>query len=394
MEFLCCCILVRNFTNLATENSSIVLHQTFMKKGSSLLFMAICITQLGCVTLKTQPKTERLDADDLQPLGRYKLHRDKGLELITGALQFGFTFEGTTFSLSASVPDTKAHNYLQYEVDGVYQRRIRVNGSDQSPIVITLPEGKHEVKVFKATEAHTGPIFITKVEASHIKSLPVRKAAMIEFIGNSITCGAAADASEVACGTADYHDQHNAYMAYGPRLARMLKVNFMLSSVSGIGIYRNWNSEGPTMPQVYEKLDFQENRSENWDFKTYTPAVVSIALGTNDFSNGDGKSLRKPFDDSVFVANYIKFVQLIKGKYPKAKIALLSSPMVKGESRLKLQNCIDRVQAEIDELYPAQKVAKFFFEPMDARGCTGHPSVEDHLILAEQLRPFFETLLR
>ncbi|MCU7550204.1 hypothetical protein OCK74_13865 [Chitinophagaceae bacterium LB-8] len=27
---------------------------------------------------------------------------------------------------------------------------------------------------------------------------------------------------------------------------------------SGIGVYRNWNSDGPTMPQVYEAAIFQE----------------------------------------------------------------------------------------------------------------------------------------
>jgi hypothetical protein len=42
------------------------------------------------------------------------------------------------------------------------------------------------------------------------------------------------------------------------------------------------------MPQVYEKVDFQENNTQHWNFKNSTPQVVSIALGTNDFSNGDG----------------------------------------------------------------------------------------------------------
>ena len=365
-----------------------------MKLKTSILVLSLCVAQLGCAPLKNAKSPDTLSAAELRPFGRYMLHKDTGLELISGAVHFGFTFEGTTCKLYVSLHDGNAHNYLQYEVDGVYQKRIRVNGNSTIPVEISVPEGKHEVRIFKATEAHTGPIFVSKVEGKDIKALPVKAAPMIEFIGNSITCGAAADASETACGTGEYHDQHNAYMAYGPRLARMLQLNFMLSSVSGIGVYRNWNSEGPTMPQVYERIDFQEKRAEAWDFKTYSPNVVSIALGTNDFSNGDGKTPRNPFDADAFVANYVKFVQLVKSKYPKAKIALLSSPMVKGASRTKLQDCIDRVQIEIDSMYPSDKVAKFFFEPMEARGCSGHPSVEDHEILAEQLKPFFSSLLR
>ncbi len=77
-----------------------------------------------------------------------------------------------------------------------------------------------------------------------MKALKVPAASLIEFIGNSITCGAAADPSEVPCGTGVYHDQHNAYYAYGPRVARALAANYIVRSVSGSGIYRNWNSDG------------------------------------------------------------------------------------------------------------------------------------------------------
>jgi len=59
-----------------------------------------------------------------------------------------------------------------------------------------------------------------------------------------------------------------------------------------------------------------------------------------------------------------------------------------------LQNCLAAVKTNIDALYPSdKKVALYFFKPMQARGCGGHPSVEDHAILASELLPFFKTLL-
>ena len=199
---------------------------------------------------------------------------------------------------------------------------------------------------------------------------------------------------ETPCGTGEYHDQHNAYFAYGPRVARELGVNFLMSSVSGIGIYRNWNSDGPTMPQVYEKADFQDYSTRPWNFTKYNPAIVSIALGTNDYSDGDGVKKRLPFDSESFIQNYIMFVELVKSKYPTAQIALLSSPMLNGERRETLHQGITRVKEAIDARYPSDKpVAVFFFKPMQARGCSGHPSVEDHAILAAELVPFFEGLL-
>jgi hypothetical protein len=53
------------------------------------------------------------------------------------------------------------------------------------------------------------------------------------------------------------------------------------------------------------------------------------------------------------------------------------------------------VKKSIDALYPRdKKVALFFFEPMQPHGCSGHPSVEDHAILAQELLPFFKELLK
>lgn len=351
---------------------------------------------LGCASAKTNElETDTLFGKDLVAMGRTAL-KDGSLELISSASHFAFSFKGRDCKLYVSLSDWQSHNYLQYEVDGVYQKRIRIGKSDQQPLVISsTTDGKHTVTVYKATEAHTGPIFIQKLAAPAVQAVRPAGVPMIEFIGNSITCGAAADPSEVPCGTGVYHDQHNAYYAYGPRVAKALQTNFLLSSVSGIGIYRNWNSDGPTMPQVYSTTDFQQGSNRVWRFSQYQPVVVSIALGTNDFSNGDGKRQRLPFDSAAFVTNYIRFVQTVKSIYPKARIALLSSPMINGQPRELLQNCIAAVKTNIDRIHPADKpVAVYFFKPMQPRGCTWHPSVEDHAIMAAELVPFFKNLLQ
>jgi hypothetical protein len=241
----------------------------------------------------------------------------------------------------------------------------------------------------------SGPVLIERVRGEALKSLKRPAGPVIEFVGNSITCGAMSDTSVSPCAVGDYVDHHNAYYAYGPRAARDLGVEYMLSSVSGIGIYRNWNSDGPTMPQVYEKAGLDVSDGRSWDFGKVRPAVVCIALGTNDLSHGDGKRARLAFDSAVFVSTYIPFVRLVKGKYPAAQIALLSSPMVGGADGLLLQRCLRAVKTAIDALYPSGKrVAVFDFAPMQPRGCGYHPSVEDHAVLAQELVPFLKGLLK
>lgn len=358
--------------------------------------VALCFIYVGCSSSKNiASETSTLPANALHPFGRVLLNDKNHIELISSGAHVGFSFVGTECQVYAYLPHATGHNYLQYELDGVYQKRIKISGLNKQSFVIQASDnGTHTVWLYKATEAHTGPIFVEKVTGEGLKPLKRSNLPLIEFIGNSITCGAAADPSEVPCGAGAYHDQHNAYQAYGPRIARDLNANFILSSVSGIGIYRNWNSDGPTMPQVYEKSDFQKESQRNWDFQNYTPDIVSIALGTNDFSNGDGKRERLPFDSATFVNAYIKFVELVKSKYPTTQIALLSSPMVNSERSAKMKNCLTAVKKNIDASHPTDKpVSLFFFKPMQARGCTGHPDVEDHRELGEEITPFFKALI-
>lgn len=359
----------------------------------AFVFAFACFVHCTPAKKASTTSTENLTATALQPYGRTRLTTDGGLELISSAVHFSFRFNDTACDVYASLPSGLDHNYLQYELDGAYQKRLRV-AQGSTPLHISVPAGEHTLTIYKATEAQTGAIFIQKVAAHNIQSVAPPAAPLIEFIGNSITCGAAADPSEVPCGQGVYHDQHNAYMAYGPRVARALGVNFIMSSVSGIGIYRNWNSDGPTMPQVYEKTGLQIDDKDAWGFEKYTPQVVSIALGTNDFSKGNGKRPRLPFDSATFVGQYINFVILVQSKYPQAQIALLSSPMLHDSARTLLQNCLTAVKNAVDALHESHKpTALYFFEPMQARGCSGHPNVEDHAILATQLTPFFKSLL-
>jgi hypothetical protein len=361
----------------------------------TFLVAAICLLVVSCSSTKPGGTVNSLPATAIKAYGRSSVTHNE-LELISGAVHFGFSFTGKQCKVYASFPYKGGHNYLQYELDGVYQKRLRIENGSTEPLVIEAPaSGRHTVWIYKATEATTGPIYIQKIEAEGIKTIEKPAMPLIEFIGNSITCGAAADASEVPCGKGEYHDQHNAYYAYGPRVARALGTEYILNSVSGIGIYRTWNLDHPSMPQVYETLDFQEQGTRKWDFSLYKPQVVSIALGTNDFSDGDGVHPRSPFDSARFVRDYIQFVQLVRSKNPQATLALLSSPMVKGAKARLLENCLTAVKQHIDKLYPSAKpLSLFFFPPMEARGCSGHPSMEDHAILAEELVPFFRSILK
>ena len=357
---------------------------------------------LSCASLKhnVPPATAApaslsgLAGTELHVIGRYRTTPSESLELISTGAHFGFTFEGRSCRMLTSLAGS-GHNYLQYEMDGAYQKKIRLDGPSSATTLTASTDGKHTVWIYKATEATSGPIFIQRIDGTNVQPLSIPRLPLIEFIGNSITSGALSDPSEVPCGKGEYLDQHNAYYAYGPRVARALGVNFMISSVSGIGIYRNWNSDGPAMPQVYTRPDFLDATPETWNFSLFPPEIVSIELGTNDFSNGDGSAKRKSFDTTAFINGYLSFLITVKSKYPTAQIALLSSPAVTGGNARLLEAMLQLIKQKIDQRYPNDRtVAVFYFKPMELHGCIGHPSVEDHAAMAAALAPFYRGLLR
>ena len=181
--------------------------------------------------------------------------------LIGSAASVAFEFTGSTCAISLqSVDGFEHHNYVSLVVDGEYLGRLRIEkGSAQSfPIQVTSAKETHRLEVYKATEAANGSVLFAGTTAQVIPSkTKIKNKKKIEFIGDSITCGMGNDSNPIPCGSGEWYDQHNGYLAYGPVLSRRLDADYLLSSVSGIGMYRNWNDEHleeAIMPDVYENL--------------------------------------------------------------------------------------------------------------------------------------------
>ncbi len=202
------------------------------------------------------------------------------------------------------------HNYISVVIDGEYLGRVKISRNIvEYPLVSGLPDREHTLQVIKATESQIGYIDFLGLICERIFPVEGNLKRKIEFIGNSITCGMGLDMSGIPCDSGEWYDQHNAYLAYGPKAAGELHADWLLSSVSGIGITRNWNSPGPTMPQVYANTFLDTNPQLIWDRDSYVPDLVSVCLGTNDFSDGDGSYDRAELDSAQFVNDYIRFIQ-------------------------------------------------------------------------------------
>jgi lysophospholipase L1-like esterase len=276
----------------------------------------------------------------------------------------------------------KNHNYLEIVVDG---KAIRVQTKAKRDTIIVaenLSADEHSLVVCKNTEANIGYLELVGIICKKLikpSPKPVRK---IEFIGNSITCGAGADPSEIPCGKGVWQDQHNAYMSYGPTTARALNAQYHLSAVSGIGLMHSCCNMNIIMPPVFDKISMR-NDTIAWDFNKYQPDAVTICLGQNDGIQ----------DSTAFCNNYIAFIKQLRGHYPKATLICLTSPMADASLAAFMKKTLTAIVNK-ENKSGDRKITSYFFSKQFHNGCDGHPDLAEHKVIAEELTAFIKKTMK
>jgi len=270
------------------------------------------------------------------------------------------------------------HNYIEVVVDGSLVRLQTKSKQDTISVAQSLSDGVDTLLICKNTEANIGYLEFVGIRCKALvkpSPKPIRK---IEFIGNSITCGTGSDQSVVPCGKGVWHDQHNAYLSYGPIIARELKAQWSLSAVSGIGLMHSCCGMDILMPPVFDKIDMRSD-SVAWNFKSYQPDIVTVCLGQND-----------GIQDSVKFCNaYIAFIHSLRLHYSTAQFILLSSPMGDAALTRVLKNYLSSVKKEISS-QGDQKVDTYFYSKQYHNGCDGHPDLAEHQLMANELGSFIK----
>ena len=67
--------------------------------------------------------------------------------------------------------------------------------------------------------------------------------------------------------------------------------------------------------------------------------------------------------------------------------------MISGERNTMLVKCLKTVIKAFEGDKTHKQIALFEYDAMHANGCTGHPNIEDHKIMASQLESLFTKLL-
>lgn len=296
-------------------------------------------------------------------------------------VQAKFTGTRCTVLVNDEMAYGKSHNYIEIAVDDKPPIRLKLAGrQNEIDTVKGLTNGDHTITIAKNTESGVGYIEFVGLKCRSLKRLPAKPARAIECIGNSITCGTGSDLLAIPCGKGVWEDQHNAYMSYGAVTARNLQAQYCLSAVSGIGLMHSCCRLQITMPQVFDKVNMRAD-SIAWNFKNYTPDVVTICLGQNDGIQ----------DSTAFCSRYITFIQQVRTQYSAADIVCLTSPMADERLATAMKKFLTAIVAACNS-QGDKKVSSFFFSKQFHHGCDGHPDLAEHQQIAAELTAYLKQL--
>ena len=279
----------------------------------------------------------------------------------------------------------KNQNYLEVVIDDTLLYRLQTKGKrDTIRVAKKLSNGAHTILIAKNTEANIGYLEFVGLQCKALLPLPSKPVRKIECIGNSITCGASADESQIPCGKGVWQDQHNAYLAYGPRTARNLNAQWILSSVSGIGLIHSCCNLDVVMPQVYDNINMRNlHDSLHWNFDNYIPDIVTVCLGQNDGIQ----------DSTAFCSVYVQFLQRLRSYYSKAQIICLTSPMADSILMASQKKYIAGVEQYM-QAKGDKNVHHYFFSKRYYHGCDTHPDVAEHKEIADELTAYLKALMK
>ncbi|MBE5810810.1 MAG: GDSL family lipase [Clostridiales bacterium] len=268
---------------------------------------------------------------NVKPLGRTWPLED-GLWLALSASGAEFTFTGSACEVTIAgdnrAADAEAVNdharialYLdgQRAVDTLLNAPVKV-------FTLEAGEGEHTVRIVKLSETAMSTCVIRTIEAEDIRPT-AKKLRLVEFIGDSITCGYGVDDEDP-----EHHfttATEDTTRAYAYRTAQALDVDVSLVSISGYGIISGYTAtaEEPVtaqlLPTYYEKLGFsygayksQAPQDVRWDFTVRQPDLVVINLGTNDDSYCRDYADRQQH----YCDQYADFLRTVRRCNPGAKI--------------------------------------------------------------------------
>ena len=271
-------------------------------------------------------------------LGR-NFHENKKVRMDNEGSGFEVVIEGTKLLGTFSAKSASYYGYTMVsvlvddEIDTT-KRVVTLNKSAREyeyTLVENLTPGFHTIKVLKRTENLSTFMTLSNLKTDG-KFHPVNKGDVLkmEVYGDSITAGYGNLRGSLSDQTsAIYQSGLQTYASY---TAFALGAEINIQARSGIGLYtaNNTIGEGHHVKDYYNRVNY--DGEHYWNFDNYTPDIVLINLGTNDYWDS------AHFNSETYITNYVNFVTSLASNYgDDTSFVLLSGLMEQEVNQFVLQ---------------------------------------------------------
>jgi len=262
---------------------------------------------------------------------------------------------------------TDGGGYFNVEIDGVLVDSLSPSNVTHRTIKTNLSTtANHTIRLIGRTSGATysfGGFYLAAGKTLAAKpAQPTRK---IEFIGDSWTAG---DVIGETDGMPYDWKYFNASLTYARVTSMAFHAQDKLIARGGVGMVKS-NYNAPAIPALYPQTLCSVQG--NWDFNSWTPDLVVIFFGINDFYNG--------VTDAEFQSTYKNFINTVRGHYTNAPIILIG---LAGN----VLNDVKAVAQSFTNVYT-------FSSPItlaNASAMSRHPNQAQHHIIADSLIPLIK----
>lgn len=348
-------------------------------------------------------KIYKATAENVKLVGRTYFDGEKLWCGLSGS-GISFKFKGTKCGITIGGD----HIALTDDYNSKSRFAILVNGDRIIDDMVTYTEKTYSViysdtevscviTVIKLSEAAMSALSINNISVCGGISPDSNKAKLIEFIGDSITCGYGVD---------DEDENHNfststedMTKAYAYRTAKALDVDYSMVSYSGYGIISGYTGDGvrnanELVPPYYENPAFtygafgdKKPQELRWDFTVRQPDLIVLNLGTND----DSFCLEDEEKRAEYCEKYVDFLKVVRKNNPSAKIVCSLGIMTD-----RLCPYVEKAAAEYTSQTGDENISTFRFDVQlleDGYSANYHPTAATHKKAAEKLTAYLKTIL-
>ena len=304
------------------------------------------------------------------------------------------TFQGEYLAVRAS--DTKKDYFnvwIDREMSADADKVLCISSADTLLTIVSSADFKkgkkqasHTVIIQKRTEADQGrTTFHEFMTDKGLLQAPAVKERLIEFVGDSYTCGYGIENS--ISRNRYTPETQNTAKTYCALLARYFDADFITVSHSGQGISRNYDDRDKNarwyMPDRYT-CTFDNARQPKWEPGDLKPDITMIYLGQNDFST-ERQPMRDPFKN-----NYKRLIKEIKDYYGEDHPILCVATKVDKLLFDFVRECVE--ECGYRNVYYDGMFQAVHLDNDQELGADWHPNEKAHIKLTYALIPYFSTI--